>query len=154
MTITRPVKRSTWLCMVLAILAGASSAAAGHDPYRIKSLKGDAYRGPDSLRVTVRYDVRMKDYDPQVEYELILYLTEEGRPLQDQEGQPLQQVVRLRQPKINKKGEARFVGQAEGDIALGLMQNAKHLRVQAALYYVGDSRPLATKQTGLKVHKD
>ncbi len=104
--------------------------------------------------MAVRYDVRIKDYNPKAEYELILYLTEEGRPLQDQEGQPLQQVVRLRQPEINKKGEARFVGQTEGEIAAGLVQNVKHLRVQATLYYVGDNRPLASKQTGLKVHKD
>ena len=88
-----------------------------------------------------------------VEYELLLHVTEDGRPLQDQDGQAVQQVVPLRQPEIDKKGEARFVGQAEGNVPTGLVKDVKHLRVQATLFIVRDSRPLATKQTGLKVHK-
>ncbi len=141
------------LGLVLAVLAGAGRAAAS-DPYRIKSLKGDAYREADVWRLAVRYDVRIKGYDPQTEYELVLHVSENGRPLQDEEGRPLQQVVPLREPKIGKKGEARFVSQTEGEGPAASVQDIKHLRVQATLFIVRDSRPLATKQTGLKVHKN
>ena len=139
--------------LMLAVLASASSAAA-RGRYQIKSLKGETYQEADSWRVALRYDVRIKEYDPQIEYQLILNLIEDGRTLQDENGQPLQQVVVLCEPKINKKGEAQFTGPADGNVAAGMVQNIKKLRVQATLYVVGDNQVLASKQTGLKVRKE
>ncbi len=141
------------LTAALVILAGACGAAEARGRYNIKSIKGEAVGGPSGWHITLSYDVRIKDYDPRVEYELVLYVTEKDRPLQNAEGQMLQQVVKLHDPLISKKGEARFTGPAEGDIPADLVRKIKDVRIKASLHVAGDARPLAEKKTGLKVPK-
>ncbi len=137
---------------VLAVLAGAAQLAAAHD-FQVKSLKGEAIRDESGWHVTLRYDVRIKHFDPNAEYEIILYVLEDKRPIQNAEGQSLQQVVTLRNATVGKKGDGRFTGEATGDVPAELVRNIKHLKVKAVLFIVGQPEPLADKQTGLKVPK-
>ncbi len=147
---TRAARR---IVAALVILGAAGSLAAAHGPYRIKALRADAYSVEGAWRATIEYDVRIMSFDPEAEYQLVLYAMEHGQPVLDPDGQPLQYIVPLRQPRLGKHGEYRFIGQADASMLAAQSQHLKHLRVRVTLVTVGEDRTLAEKQTGVKVHK-
>ncbi len=149
-----PMLRGTSRSVVAAlVVAAAGSVAAARDPYQIKSLKGDATGGEGGWQIAIRYEVRIKDYNPQDQFELVFYATENGRRLVDEQGRPLEHVVPLRGGQVDKKGEARFVGRVVPEVFSNVGFNPKRVRLHAMLVAAGDNRPLAEKEAKLKVHK-
>jgi hypothetical protein len=133
--------------LVLAMVCCAVNANPLHE---IKSLKGDATVGPDG-QITISYEVLIKEYNAQTQYELVFYATEDGRQLVDKDGRVLEQVVPIGAAVVNNKGEASFKGRVALEVFTGQVPDPKRIRVHALLVFAGDNRPLAHKETKLKV---
>ena len=84
------------------------TARADHEDYpkpRVKidfeSLKGELRWSRGEWQLRIKYDVEIEKYDRGDRFELVLYVSEHGEAVRDDEGKPIEWVVPLdRQPDV------------------------------------------------------
>ncbi len=129
-----------------------AEAHAGHDvEVDIEHLKGYLYRTADGWQLHVRYEVEIEDAYSDDQFDLILYLTEKGRPVHSDQGRLVEYVVPLDNPTEVDDDEVKF----ERDVTIDLPEkpfiNPKRVRLHGMIVYRGDHRPLDHKQDSLKL---
>jgi hypothetical protein len=136
------------------VMLGALGGTALARDFEIKSLKADAYGGRGAWNIELRYDVRADEHAPRVPLELVVYATDDGRPVVDAAGNPLQYVFALGEPsKVDDDGAAKWVGRVTTDTFAGWTGDPKHIRIHADLVFAGQRAPLHYKTIKLKVHR-
>ena len=94
-----------------ALLAPSVMALHPHRPYveaDIESLSSSLYAGPLRWIMRVQYDVEVEGAYLDDDLDLILHVSEYGRPVLDAAGRPTQIIVPLRRPSGFDDDEIRF----------------------------------------------
>ena len=129
--------RHLGLQAVAAMIAAAfvaPSALARHDfEADIESLSSKLYAAPGHWNLQVKYDVEIEGAYPGDAFDLILHVTEHGRPVFDDAGRPLQVVVPLTHPSEFDDGELTFERTAIIPLAYGSIYSPEDVRVRGVV---------------------
>lgn len=145
------------MALVLALGGGCVSAVrADHEDRKsktevdIKSLKAELHRSDGEWALRLKYDVEIKDAYRDDRFELVLYVSEKGRVLHDEDGEPIEWVVELDQPSKVDDDELEFKDRLTVYLPDYAIANPKRLRINGAVYQEGYELPLNRKIKSVK----
>jgi hypothetical protein len=142
-------------------LALPATAEAGHRGRRdrqrvdvdIKKVKAELRYDEGDWRLSVDYEVKIKDASPRERFELFLDVAERVSKRDDYWGPPARFVVPLTRPSDVDDDEIKFKGRFVERLPDDVVGDPKKLRVHAAVLGRDDQRPLDQKETSVKFKK-
>ena len=141
-------------CILLNVLTAVAFADDRHrrqPDVDIESLKSELRWINGEWLLEVRYKVEVEDYRPLPgELELILMITEHGRTLIDNTGNPIEFIVPLEYPSEEDDDELEFEDRITITLPQGDIGDPDHLRLESAVVRVNDGYPLDRKEKSIK----
>ncbi len=146
--------RSTRLTgFVIAMVLGPLAAASADD-CRLKidfeELKAELTPCGEGLELAVKYEVEFDNTRPGDQFVILLRVSECGRALTDEQGQPLTFVVPLNCPEKCKGDDRDYEGRFRTSIPSGAVSCPDKVYVDGVVAYAGDDAPLACRDTRAK----
>lgn len=141
-----------------ATAALPSDALAGHGRSRgsrvegeIDDLKADLRYVQGLWRLGVRFEVEIEDAPRHSRFDLVLTLSERGRPLWDRTGRPLTLVVPLECPTDEDDDELEFERGVIFDLPADLIPDPSCVRIHGELIGAFDGRVLDRQTENVKL---
>lgn len=142
----------------LVTAAIPAEAAAGHLRGRVSRAEGeiddleaDLRYAQGLWRLRVSFEVEIEDAHPQSRFEMVLTLSERGRPLWDRTGRPITLVVPLVCPSDVDDDELEFERTVVFDLPADLIPDPWKLRIHGELIGSFDGRVLDRESESVKV---
>ncbi len=133
------------------------TARADHEDYpkpRVKidfeSLKGELRWSRGEWQLRIKYDVEIEKYERGDRFELVLYVSEHGEVVRDDEGKPIEWVVPLDRPSEIDDDELEFESRITVYRPGDSIRYPKKLRINGIVYQDGYELPLKRKIKSIK----
>lgn len=155
---SRKIVPAAFAIVLLTGVASSTAHAWDHDRHSrvdvdIDSLKAELYGHHGRWQLNVRYDVEIEDARRFERFELVLLVTERGRPLRDRLGRPLEIVIPLDHPTDIDDDELEFKRGLTVRLPNGAFFNPKKLQIRAEIVRVQDGRVLDRKKKSVKYRR-
>lgn len=140
--------------LVVGLLAGLAVPAsqAGSPPDAdIDDLDGDLYRTKEGWELKVAFEIEIETYHPRSdEFALVLLVSNDGRPIRDELGKPLEIVVPMEKPTKIDDDEVEYEGKISIIFDPEDVDDPRKLRINARLIRLADNLTLDVKRIKAK----
>lgn len=154
-----PTSMRTWITLsaLAGLMAPAALALRPVPEGEIDDLEGHLYYGDNSWELKIEFEIEIEydDFDPRGdEFALILGVSNDGRPIRDEQGKPLELSIPLDEPTKQDKDELEFSGAITAIFERTDIDDPKRVRIMARLVRLNDDRTLAVERTKVKFKGD
>ncbi len=156
-------QRNVLTPLLLSLLAATAlpDSAAGSPPGQrlstpdvdIESLSAGMHEGPRGLTLSIRYEIEIEDASPWDRFELVMQVTDNGRPVLDGFGRPLEITAPLTRPTEVDDDELEFEDSLTVDVSSQSIRNPDRLRLWATVVRLADERICERKETSIKMER-
>lgn len=147
MNITRAPFRAL---VLLTIAAGLASTACARSPkFKLSTFKPRIAPAYAEHVMEVRYKIKVKRAAP-APLDLVVELSERGRPIADASGRPLQFVIPIDHPTKVRKSKLEYEGSTLVPVPVGGFFDPKRVRADGRLFIRGSEWPIDQKDRRVK----
>jgi PAS domain-containing protein len=142
--------------MVVGLLTGLALPAslAGSSPKAdIDDLDGDLYRTREGWELKVAFEIEIEtDHPRRDDFALLLNVSNDGRPIRDETGKPLEIVVPMEKPSKIDDDEIEFEGKISIIFEPEDVDDPRKVRINARLIRLADNLTLDVERIKAKYH--
>lgn len=139
--------------VLLTIAAGMASTACARSPkIKLSTFKPRIAPAHAEHVMEVRYKIKVKRTAP-APLDLVVELSERGRPITDAGGRPLQFVIPIDHPTKVRKNKLEYEGSTLVPVPVGGFFDSKRLRADGRLFIRGSEWPIDQKDTRVKFER-